>query len=335
LSAPRRPSGDASNPLAGLSQEPLRSCYLLYGDETYLVERALRLLRARLAPEQGELSGRTLWADDDADRLPAALDDLTSPPLFGGAQSLVIRRAEALREAEQEAVLARLPALGAGGSLVLVARAADQRRRLFAACMRAGAAFGFPRVDMRAAPSWVVRFARERGHEIVPAAVQELVDRSGNDLGVLASEVEKVSLHAGAGVRIQPAHVRAVATAARTHEVQELTDCLATRDQAGAVRILRTLLAEGEPPIRAAAFLAAHLRRALHVAELGERGLGVGAIAAQLGMSSWLVQRIAGRGRARDLERALQVLRRLDLELKSSRPAEAVFEAALLEMAGR
>jgi len=278
---------------------------------------------------------RTLWADEDADRLSAALDDLTSPPLFGGAQSLVVRHAEALREPEQEAILARLPALGAGGSLVLVARTADQRRRLFAACVRAAAAFAFQRVDMRGAQSWIIRFARERGHEIGPAAVQELVDRSGSDLGVLASEVEKVSLHAGAGVRIEPLHVRAVATAGRAHEVQELTDRLATRDHAGAIRILRNLLAEGEPPIRAAAFLAAHLRRALHVAELAERGLGPDAIAAQLGISSWLVHRIAGRGRARDIERALGVLRRLDLELKSSRPAEAVFEGALLEMAGR
>jgi len=277
--------------------------------------------------------GRTLWADEDLDRLPAALDDLTSPPLFGGAQSLVIRHADALREPAQEAILARLPALGAGGSVVLVARAADQRRRLVAACVRAGAAFGFPRVDVRGAHGWVVRFAREHGHEIVPAAAEELVDRSGQDLGVLASEVEKVSLHAGSGVRIQPQHVRAVATAGRAHEVQELTDRLAARDHAGAIRILRTLLDEGEPPIRAAAFLAAHLRRALHVAELGERGLGPGAIAAQLGISSWLVQRVAGRGRARDFERSLQVLRRLDLELKSSRPTEAVFEAALLEMA--
>jgi len=275
-----------------------------------------------------------VWGDEDAERVVAALEDLASPPLFGGAQSLVIRRAEALREPEQEAILARLPALGAGGSLILVAPTADQRRRLFAACVRAGAAFGFRRVDLRGAPSWVVRFARERGHEIVPAAVQELVDRSGADLGVLASEVEKVSLHAGPGIRIEARHVRAVATAVRAHEVQELTDRLAARDRAGAMRILRSLLAEGEPPIRAAAFLAAHLRRALHVAELEERGLRVEAIAVQLGISSWLVQRIAGRGRARNLERALGVLRRLDLELKSSRPPEAVFEVALLEMAG-
>src|SRR5439155_1653116 len=135
-------SGQSADPLAALARGPLRSHYLLYGEETYLVERALGLLRTRLTPGGGVASGRTVWGDEDAERVVAALEDLASPPLFGGAQSLVIRRAEALREPEQEAILARLPALGAGGSLILVAPTADQRRRLFAACL--------PRVSRRA-----------------------------------------------------------------------------------------------------------------------------------------------------------------------------------------
>ena len=49
-------------------------------------------------------------------------------------------------------------------------------------------------------------------------------------------------------------------------------------------------------------------------------------------MPPWLVAKQTGRGRARDLVRALLVLRRLDLELKSARAAEAAFEAALLEI---
>jgi DNA polymerase-3 subunit delta len=277
---------------------------------------------------------RTLWADQDAERLAAALEDLASPSLFGGARVLVVRHAEGLREEEQEMLLARLPDVGAGGTLVLVAQAMDQRRKLFAACIKAGAAIGFPALgDVRLVQEWGARLARERGHEITPGALQELVDRTGLDLGVLAGEVEKLSLHAGAGRRIEPSHVRAVTTAARTHTIQELTDRLARGDRPAALRLLRSLLAEGEPPIRAAAFLAANLRRALHIAELAERGLDGDAIAAKLGMPSWLVRRSQGRGSAAALTRALLALRQLDLELKTSRPAEAVFEAALLEIA--
>ena len=50
-------------------------------------------------------------------------------------------------------------------------------------------------------------------------------------------------------------------------------------------------------------------------------------------MPSWLVSKSLGRGTARQLTRALLVLRRLDLELKSPAPPEAAFEAALLEIA--
>src|SRR5262249_29202092 len=68
--------------------------------------------------------------------------------------------------------------------------------------------------------------------------------------------------------------------------------------------------------------------------ELAEAGLTPDGIAARLGMPPWLVAKSVGRGRAVELARALGVLRRLDLELKSARPAEAVVDAAPLEIAG-
>jgi len=291
------------------------------------------VLRERLLPPGRAGTWRTLWADQDADRLPSALDDLSAPSLFGGVPVLVVRHADTLREEDQASILDMLPRLDGSGSLLLVARAADQRRKLFAACLRGGAGFGFPPLEPRAVPPWVVRLARERGHEIAPAAVEELVERCGADLGVVAGEVEKLSLVAGPKARIEPAHVRAVVAAVRSHQVQELTDRLARKDVAGAARVLRLLLAEGEPPIRLLSFLAANFRRSLHVAELAEQGVTPDEIGRRLGMPSWLVGRSLGRGRASDLVRALLVLRRLDVELKTSRGAE-VFDAALLEIAG-
>lgn len=246
-----------------------------------------------------------------------------------------MRHADALGEGEQARVLDALPGLGTGGGLVLVARTADQRRRLFATCLRGGAALAFPALgDVRAAQAWVVRLAREAGHDVAPAAAAVLVDRAGLDLGVLAGEVEKLGLHAGAGARIEESHVRGLVAAVRAHAVEELTDRLAARDLGGAARVLREILDEGEPPVRVVAFLAANMRRSLHVVELEEQGLATDEIARRLGMPPWLVGKLRGRRRAADLERGLAVLRRLDLALKSSRATEAVFDAALLELAG-
>ena len=274
--------------------------------------------------------------DADAD-LAAALDDLQSPPLFGGPQVLVVRNVEALDEAAEARVLALLPALGAGGSLILVARDANKVRRLAAACAKSGAVLALPSLperDPRAAQPWVEWLARQRGHQIAPAAVIDLCERAGASLGVLAAELDKLSLHAGEGKRIEVTHVHAVVPATRMHEVYELTNRLANGDQRGASAMLRRILAEGEPPVRLLAFLAANVRGALHIAELREQGLGNEEIGRRLNnMPAWLVGKRQYRARARDLVQALWVLRRLDLELKSPAPPEAAFEAALLEIA--
>jgi hypothetical protein len=50
-------------------------------------------------------------------------------------------------------------------------------------------------------------------------------------------------------------------------------------------------------------------------------------------MPSWLVRRIQVDRPAAQLEQALDTLRALDLDLKSSRPTAAAFEAALAAVA--
>jgi DNA polymerase-3 subunit delta len=324
---PGRRGGD---PLEELARTAVRTSYLLHGDESHLVERGLAVLRGRLAGD-----ARTLWAHEDTARLPPALDDLASPLLFGGAQVLVIRRAEALAGNEEELVLAAAGRIRPPACLVLVARGLDGRRRLLTAFERDGGAFAFPRVtDPAVLREWIERLAGERGQRIRPAAVDLLVERMSLDLATLAAELEKASLYAGPGVTIEVVHVEDTASVGRAAAVDALADGLARQDLRGAHRALAGLLRAGEPPVRIVAFLAASLRRALHVAELARDGLSQEAIAARLGMPGWLVRRVQGTRSAVQLERALAALRELDLALKSSRPAAASFAAALAVMAG-
>jgi DNA polymerase III delta subunit len=185
--------------------------------------------------------------------------------------------------------------------------------------------------DARAARDAVVFFAREDGHAVAPAAVEALVERLGMDIGQLMGEVEKISLHVG-GRRIDVDDVRDLVGHARARAVEELTDRIARRDLAGAATVLRNLLAAGEPALRIVGFLAANVRRALHVADLADAGLGREEIAQRLRMPGWLVGKSLGRGRAVDLTRALEAIRQVDLDLKRSRPAEATLERMLLEI---
>jgi DNA polymerase-3 subunit delta len=323
------------DPFAAIERGTPRAYYLLHGDEVFLLERGLTRLRTRLAGDGAGDGVRVVWGDDEPARLEEALDDLVSPSLFGGAGAVVLRRAEALSTANEDRVLEVLPRLGDRARLVLVAKALDQRRRLHAACTKAGAVLAFVRVaDRKTAAGWVAILARERGHAIGGPAVERLLERTGFELGRIDDEVEKLSLHVGPGRPIETGHVEALVARTRVHAIEELTDRLARRDTAGAIRTLRGLVAAGEAPLRIVAFVAANLRRALHVAELSAMGLREDEIAARLGMPAWLVSRQAHRSAPAQLERALEALSELDLALKSSRPEIATFEATVLEIAG-
>lgn len=232
-------------------------------------------------------------------------------------------------------MLEHLPRLGEAGRLVLVAKSLDQRRKLHVACVKAGAAIACPRVaDQRTAATWVATLARERGHTIGSAAVDGLLDRIGFDLGRIDDELEKLSLRMGAGTPISVEQVEALVTSTRGHAVEELTDRLARRDTAGAIRTLRGLVAEGEPLLRVVAFVTSNLRRALHVSELLATGLHEEEVASRLGMPAWLVAKQARRGSPAALEAALAALAEVDVALKTSRPEAATFEAALLAIGG-
>src|SRR5262249_26214903 len=121
--ASRRPPAQSGggDPLVLLAREPLRAAYLLHGEETFLVERALVLLTGRLSPGDRPASRRTLWAGEDPERLATALDDLASPLLFSGAQILVVPPAEALAAKDDDLVLATASRLAATGTFILVA----------------------------------------------------------------------------------------------------------------------------------------------------------------------------------------------------------------------
>jgi DNA polymerase-3 subunit delta len=315
-----------------VEREPLRPYYLLHGDDVFLLERGLARLRVRLRGEGGRVgpTDTVVWGDD-AERIGVALGELISPSLFGGTSLLVVRRAEALSAANEDAVLEVLPRLGDGARLVLVAKSLDQRRRLHAACAKAGAAIGFPPpADHRAALAWVATLARERGHALAGPVAERLLERTGLELARIDDEIEKLSLHAGPGAAIEARHVETLVAATRTHAIEQLTDRLARRDVAGALRTLRGLIAAGEAPLKILAFLAANLRRALHVSELLTMGLREDEVAARLGMPPWLIAKQAKRGSPAALEAALTALAELDQALKSSRPEAASFEAAIL-----
>jgi DNA polymerase-3 subunit delta len=169
---------------------------------------------------------------------------------------------------------------------------------------------------------WVTRRARAQGRRMSPDAARMLVESLGDDLRMLASEIDKLSTYVGEGGEIGGDDVRALTPVARQSKVFDLTDALARRDTSTALALLHELLANGESPLGIVALTAFQTRSLMQVKLLSDRGMPAHQIASAAGIAPFVVEkslRLARRFTFAQLEAAHRTLLEIDTSLKRSR----------------
>lgn len=94
-------------------------------------------------------------------------------------------------------------------------------------------------------------------------ASAHLVERCGNDIALLLSELDKCSLRAGEGQPVTPAIIDEMTRRAPHETVFDLTDAIGERRAPRALTLLRELVGSGEPPELLLSLLVRHLRQLL------------------------------------------------------------------------
>ncbi len=120
-------------------------------------------------------------------------------------------------------------------------------------------------------------FARSRAKPwnvtVDTAGVQKLIEYGGDDLDVLAGNLELCCGFVGSGGRITPEVVEEVCASTAAADVWRLTDAIVAADANGALAELHRLLEEGEAPHRLMANIAWQLRQVLLVQDAARRHL--------------------------------------------------------------
>jgi DNA polymerase-3 subunit delta len=169
---------------------------------------------------------------------------------------------------------------------------------------------------------WIVRQAQANDARMTPAAARLLVDSLGEDLRLLAGEIEKLSVAVGRGGEIGMEQVRALTPQISHTVIFELTDALARRDQQRALALLHEELAKGTAAQQIVGLMAAQTRRLLQVKAMAERGMRSAQIAQAAGIAPFVVEKTLPQARqfsAAQLEAAHRALLEADVALKNSR----------------
>lgn len=185
---------------------------------------------------------------------------------------------------------------------------------------------------------WLVRRAEASGAKLTPDAARLLASEVGDNLRLLAMEIDKLSTYVGQGGQIRPADIRVLTPGSRAARVFDLTDALARRERSRALALLHELLSAGESPLGIVALTAYQTRTLLQVKSLAERGLRGAQIAQAAGMAPFVVDKSLALARQfsfAQLEAAHRSLLQVDTALKRSRMTpEMALDLLVIEFGG-
>lgn len=326
----------------------LKPGYVLAGDEIFLLDRCrAAVLKAYVTPElrdfclsELDLSGTSIFE---------VLDRAQTPSLMAPFQVIFVRNVRQLytRGAKKEEFAAldryfRSP--NPQALLIFVAdflriptdvrrMDMDDKNRYERLKETLGEHCGMvelARVSEEDAMRWVTATAQEAGSRMEPDAARELVDALGADMMLITSELEKLQLYTMGKGRITLGDVETMVLSAKQRSLYELTDAISSHNRARALALLQGLLNSSDAGEDAAIghlyMLARTFRQMLVILEKNVRdsraiwqalwqGFRIPPFAADD-----LIRQARRYKSRRELTRALRLIARADLELRSSPP---------------
>jgi DNA polymerase-3 subunit delta len=290
------------------------------GTVPFLSERRLVVIKGLPKPRRGAQDEGDADADGDGGEDASKPADATTKAGSKGKKKSAVRESP---RAFAQSLTDYVPHLPETTDLViLVEDQLDAAHPLVKAARQYGSVRVFVPPKGSQLEDWLTRRAAAAGAHLAPDAARLLATEVGENLRVLASEVDKLSTYAGTGGAIGSEDVRALVPHTGAARVFDLTDALARRDRTRALALLHDLLAAGESPLGIVALTAYQTRTLMQVKSLAERGLRAPQIASTAGMSPFVVEKSLALARQftfAQLEAAHRGLLAIDTGLKSSR----------------
>lgn len=323
------PSADLNHPLIAIS-----------GDDAYLRRESLdRLIRRALGSEDRDLGESRLPGDSAT--LSDVLDEVRTLPFLARRRVVVVEDADTFISRHRKELEAYAEQPSTSGILVLMVKSFPSNTRLAKLVDRVGLAIDAKSPAERELPAWLIALARsQHDKKLESDAARLLLESVGPEVGLLASEVEKLATYVGDRKTIRSEDVGKMVGAGRLETIWRVIDAATTGQGGEALEDLDRLLAAGEPPFKLLGALGSSLSRVHHAGELRLRKLDPRDACREAGIRPFAVETTLkqhthlGPSRVRRLP---EMLLRTDLDLKgfSQLPPRTVLEKLLVELSTR
>jgi DNA polymerase III subunit delta len=346
--------------LSEVEAKRLRPAYVFVGDESFFRRRCREAILSHLVP--ADLRDFSLFEFDLSEvDLAEILDRARTPSLMAPFQVFFVHGVKNLfgRSANEEklaAIEAYCKDPNPDAVLIFIADhisiPADARRmdltdkeryqRIRETMGGYCSIVELARVEENEAVRWLGEYCNSQQVRIDPDAARELTDALGGDMMMISNELEKLILYAGEKKRVTLGDVETMVLAAKQRSLYELTDAISARDRVRSMEVLDAILAAGvgeEAAIGHLYMLAKTFRQMLVILERNVRDQRMlwAALWQGFRVPPFAAEDIIRQARRykskRDLTRAIRLVAKADLALRSNPPTKRlVLEKLILDL---
>ena len=264
---------------ADLKNNRTAHLYVLFGDEEYLIDRAVRALsRLLIAPGCQDADSYTADWTSSAGDPDALLEMVRTPPFLSTERMIIIRNSGlfAARSPDGVDISKKYTSLFSDipdfCCLIFIEDKVDKRKKLLLdSVAQNGMLVAVDRQSTDALCKWVGSALRKENIRITMEAINSLVDRTEGSMRVLSNEIQKIVLYcAGIGIsEVTINEIEMICIPDIRGSIFQMTDAIGSRNIGRALTVLDTLISMKEPVPKIRFMLARHLRQLICAKELG------------------------------------------------------------------
>lgn len=294
--------------------------YLLMGEETFLVQEAVSLLKKKSVDAGAIDFNCDVFdaGDSSPDKVRDAADML---PMMSSRRFVLYRGVDNLKDKDWDVLYPVIENPPESTVLVFSCEALDKRKKAYKRIVEKAVVVELKRPYENQVPDWIDYLAHGHGLTIQREAAQLMRQFVGTNLTEINNELMKLRDYLGERKEIEARDVLQVVSKNRVDRIFDLTDAIGRQDKVTALNSLANLLEHGQSEVGVLAMISRHFRILGNLREGMREGLSGQRLCTKAGIPQFLLDQYLQQIRRWDdskISRTFAALLDTDRALKSS-----------------
>lgn len=263
--------------------------YLVYGEEKYLVEQCKRNISSCIIKEGDEFNLSKFSGNDfDTDAVIAMADTL---PFFSDYRLLLIEDSGLFKKSNDD-FFNYIKEAPEHTVFLFVESEVDKRSKLFKYLSDNGDVIEINEQKEQVLRLWIGQLAKKEGFSISTDTANLILEKTGTDMFTISNELAKLCAYCTGKLSIEKDDVNAVCADRTPPQIFEMIRAMSEKNAKETLDYYYELLENKEPPLRILSLIARQFRLLYKVSLCRDRGENSYIIASQIGLSSYIVDKL-------------------------------------------